>query len=763
MPLIFLIPFSGVAGETHSISGKVLEAGTDSILANAEILLLKDRHIQYKTTFSSAEGNFRLRAEAGTYNLVVLSSEHKAFNIQLKLISDTVLLLRLEPLQYELREAVISGKRIGDPVKAPQMGMEKMAGKEVEKIPSILGEPDVIKALQTLPGVQGGGEGSSGFFVRGGSHDQNLFLLDNVHLYQVNHLLGLLSVFNADIVDNVTLYKGDFPAQYGGRLSSVMAVETRDGNRDSVVASAAVGLIASKLTVEGPLKKGQSNFLISGRRTYADLVTRSINWFSRNKESYQPLPNYNFHDLNGKFSFNLNDKNILQFNGYYGDDYLYLRTEEGLDYFNKWGNTMISLAWKSEISKNTSSRVDVFNTRYRYSIESNTDGYISLLKSNISDLGVKVGFFNTTFSNHKISFGGELIDHHFFPQEVEVEISGLNVHSITGSDHRSQSAAVYINDQWKALRWLELSGGLRLSAYSYGSTRYLNPEPRLSTSMRLHQKVYYKMAYARMNQYSHLISNSRTSFPTDIWYPATDVIPFQRSDQVSAGFHIKLGSQWLLTEEVYYKWMNGVVEYAPGADILFQPDLAGQMVTGTGWSYGNEFLLKKSRGRLTGCLAYTLSWAKRQFVEKNLGRTFFANYDRRHVINLTGSYELNERTEIGINWEFASGNPGTLPVGRYSLFGRNRPYGAMSTYIITYTDINNIRLPAFHHLDLSLNRKFSERSSLLISIYNVYYRRNPFYLLMKAQRDDNNQITGFRAEKVSLLPLIPSITYKRKF
>mgnify|MGYP001627159242 CR=1 FL=1 len=706
----------------------------------------------------------------GNYTVIV-SNAFQSISKKVFLHHDTVIKLHFQPKQHILEEVIISRNALTIPA-----GMERINIAEVKKIPSLLGEPDAVKALQFTPGVQTGGEGGTGFFVRGGSVDQNLFLYDGTPLYNVSHMFGLLSVFNPDVVSGVSLYKGGFPAKFGGRLSSVIDVESRDGNRDRATVSGGLGLIASRLTVESPFakdstgKNAKGSILISGRRTYADVFTRMINSAKSSNRNFTPIPTYYFYDFNGKLSYFVKPGQKVYISLYTGSDFLKYQENDGLNYKTNWSNTALTAGTKLMLSEKLSLHANIFHTGFLYNIANTTDVYDLTLHSQIRDFGAKADF-NYHFrkdSRSFLSFGALALNQQFSPQNIYANANQINLDYEKTSELRSRQLAFYSEYNWNKIEWLLISTGLRTSLYSHKGKNFINPEPRLNLGIAMIKNetasLSFKSAYTGMFQYVHLISNNMASFPTDVWYPVTQNIQPQRSDAVSGGLHVTFGkNKYQAGVEGYYKHFSNVVEYAEGADILMEPDFENNLVTGRGNSYGGEFMFKKQEGKFTGSLAYTLSWSRRQFDAKNNGRVYFANFDRRHILNTTLSYEINKRAEINFAWIFASGNPFTAPIAWYEAATISQEFNVI--YPI-FGDKNSFRAPTFHHFDANFIWKFrpkSGESNLSISVYNLYNRRNTFFINIYPERDKENNVVNFRKQRTSLLPLIPAVSYNFNF
>jgi hypothetical protein len=688
--------------------------------------------------------------------------------------------LTLSPNPNELGEVVVQGQQtLEEKLETTQMGVERLSIQEAKLLPALFGEVDILKTLQLKPGVQSGGEGSSGIFVRGGSADQNLVLLDNALVYNPNHLFGLFSVFNSDAVQSVDLYKSGFPAQFGGRLSSVIDVKMREGSREKFTVTGGLGLIASRLSLEGPINPGKGSapakgsFLVSGRRTYFDIFTRAINQANAADASYRPIPDYFFQDFNAKANYTLGEKDQVFATGYLGRDVFGFNSFGNLQADFSWGNTLGTLRWQHTFSPKLTANAQVGVTSYRYSLGSAFDIASFGLTSTILDHNARVDFDYALDSVHQVRFGGSVTRHTFGVGRLQVETGDNSLNIDDDISYPALEAGLYASDNWKISDKLQAELGLRLSGFRSEGKLYGGLEPRVAARYALTPKVSLKANYALMYQYAHLVSNTGASLPTDIWYPTRLSVKPQRSQQVSTGVSwLLFGSKFLLTNEVYYKWAANQVDFRDGAQIFANPNLDQEFLFGRGWSYGNELYLEKQQGKTTGWIGYTLAWAWRNFPPQrgtagiNDGRDYVPSYDRRHNLNVVLLHQLSNRLSLTASFVYTSGAPATLPAGRFPL--QNVPGGDILA-VPVYPDRNTYRLIPYHRLDLGAVWKlrpvrFGTERDLTFSIYNAYDRRNAYFVYFEVTRNPNTDlIDGFTAQQVSLFPIIPSVTYNFKF
>lgn len=702
--------------------------------------------------------------------------------------------ISLETGVTTIGEVVIQDSRVQEQLETPQMSVATISAQQAKLLPALFGEVDIIKTLQLKPGVQNGGEGNSGLYVRGGGPDQNLFLLDEATVYNPQHLFGFFSTFNTDAIKNVDLYKGAFPSQYGGRLSSVVDVRTNDGNSRKFSGSGGLGLISSRLTLEGPLgKPGAENngsFLVSGRRTYVDLITSAVNRGMAGDSNFSPIPDYYFWDLNAKASYQLSGKDRLFLSGYMGHDKFGFDSED----FNigfEWGNKTATLRWNHIFNPKLFMNVTATASAYDYKISSSVGGgtFSFEVGSGIVDNTGKVDFYWMPNNKHTIRAGINGTYYTFKVGRLKIETANDNqaVENTfnQGDQFYTWGWGTYVNDEIKVSDLTELSVGMRVSGFHHidSKTTYWGWEPRAALRQTLTEKFSAKLSYARMYQYLNLVANSGSSLPTDIWFPSTKTIKPQISDQIAGGITFGHGD-WLITDEVYYKWLQNQVDFRDGANLFVNSNLEKEFVFGKGWSYGNEFYIEKVKGTTTGWVGYTLSWNWRQFGESNGnpaingGAAFHPRNDRRHDVSFVLIQQLKplnwgkftDRTSLSVACVYGTGNAVTYPTGWIQT---TDPIGNPD-FVPIYTDRNQSRLPAYHRLDVGivhrLNVKWGE-SDITLSAYNTYNRRNPYFVYITQEYKTVTTPDGqsykildrFAAKQVSLFPIIPTVTWNFKF
>ena len=683
----------------------------------------------------------------------------------------------------QLREVEVIGRRGGEEVESTRMGTVELPMEMVRSLPVLLGERDVMKTIQLLPGVQSGVEGGSGLYVRGGGPDQNLILLDGVPVYNANHLFGFFSVFNADAIRSVTLTKGGFPAEYGGRLSSVIDIRMKEGNDQKIRGEGGIGLIASRLTLEGPIRKETTTFMVSARRTYLDVLARPL---IRAASDGNSVGGYHFYDINAKINHRFSDRSRLFLSGYFGRDRFYLRDryewrsfgdsyedkfETGLD----WGNAIGALRWNYVFNPRLFSNTTVTYSNYRFRVSSEQEQVSTVngqlnrsfsatsYRSGIEDWSVRTDLNYMPVPEHYIKFGGGLIMHTFTPGVSRAvdqnEFAQLDT-TFGQRPIQAQEIFLYAQDEFALGSKLKMNAGLHGSGFLVNGTTYLSLQPRLSGRYLLGERSSVKLSYANMAQFLHLLTNAGIGLPTDLWVPPTERIRPQFADQVAAGYTRSFGQKYMVTFEAYYKQMRNLIEYKDGATFLAAgTDWQNTVEVGRGWSYGGEWLLEKKMGRTTGWLGYTLSWTQRQFDALNEGRVFPFRYDRRHDISLAVTHRFNERVDVGLVWVYGTGNAVTLPLERYQTLPGSNGFGVNDIAHIEAR--NNYRTPAYHRLDLGVNmhkkKRWGERTWSL-GLYNAYSRQNPFFLFFAVDERGRERLT-----QISLFPLVPSATYNFTF
>ncbi|MBF9237855.1 TonB-dependent receptor [Hymenobacter sp. BT683] len=726
-------------------------------------------------TAADSLGRYSLNLPAGRHQLLVAFVGYQQVTRDINLTRNQRLSFALEESGNELGEVVVEGSvSLEQKLKTTQMGVEHLSIREAKLLPALFGEVDILKTLQLKPGVQSGGEGTSGLFVRGGSSDQNLVLIDNALVYNPNHLFGLFSVFNSDAVQSVDLYKSGFPAQFGGRLSSVVDVKMREGDRQHYVATGGVGLISSRLTYEGPINKGKGSFIVSGRRTYFDIFTRALNEANKNKEDYSPIPDYYFYDFNAKANYTLGEKDQIFLTGYLGRDTFGFNSPGGFNFDFSWGNTIGTLRWNHTFSPKLFVNTSVSVSDYKYNLTNRLDQFSFGLGSSITDYSARTDFEYTPDDRHVLKAGAQLTQHRFGVGRLEANSGDGRINFGSDVSYTGTDAALYASDNYKASDKLQLEGGLRLTGFRSGSDQYGGLEPRASARYSLSERTSLKASYALMYQYVHLVTNSGASLPTDIWYPSRLSVKPQRSQQTSAGVSFLLGrGKYLLTNEAYYKWGQNQVDFRDGAQLFVNPELDSEFIFGKSWSYGNEVYLEKKTGKTTGWIGYTLAWSWRNFQPQrgtngvNNGEDFHPNYDRRHNLTVVALHQLNARINLTASFIYTSGSLTTLPLGRFGL--QDIPgsrTGIDPRPVPIYPNRNSYQLIPYHRLDLGVVYKIGSRlnQDLTLSIYNAYNRRNAYFVFFEAVRDETtDRTTGFQAKQVSLFPIIPSLTYNFRF
>lgn len=663
---------------------------------------------------------------------------------------------------------------------------------DIQDVPALLGEKDVLKTLQLLPGIQGGSEGSSGFFVRGGTPDQNLIILDDATVYNSNHLFGFFSVFNGDAIKSVEAFKGGFPARFGGRLSSVIKIDMKDGNKERLSGKINVGLISSSALLEGPINKGKTSFIVSGRRTYADVLAQPFLNAEDGKGGYY------FADLNFKIHHIFSPKDKLYWSNYYGKDKFYSTYNDDFSTDKTrlgWGNITSTLRWNHQFGSKLFANTSAIFSNYSFKItndyqedsEFNQETYSFNTSSGINDFTLKTDFDYFPGSQHSVRFGAMATRHNFTPQRtlIKDDFSG-NVDKT--EELNSLEGALYVEDDWKVNEKLRLSTGVRLSSFKYKDTNYTNPELRLGLAYNLKSDLAIKASYSQMNQYIHLLSSSGIGLPTDLWVSSTDRVKPQTSQQFALGIAKDFFEQdYSVTLEGYYKNMNDVIAYKEGASFLALDNLeSGKTVdwqdnitSGEGWAYGTEMLLRKQTGKLTGWLGYTLSWSERQFDELNLGKKFYDRYDRRHDISLVGIYKPHDRITLSATWVLSTGNNYTLPNLQRLTMDNGFRIRDLNSFLNNYnteefaTARNNFRGETSHRLDLGVQfhkKKKKNRERIWgFSLYNTYARQNPFIYTIDDNFEDfndmdsSNDVRQKELVRISVLLLIPSVNYTFKF
>lgn len=775
--LFFLIPDLSFSQEKFTISGYIEDASSGEKLIAANIF----DHNSLEGAVTNTYGFFSLTLPAGDVKLSASYIGFQSINSNFKLTKDTTITFSM-PTAMDLVEVEVTAEKIERIEEKSQMSQVEVPVETIERIPALLGEVDVLKTLQLLPGIQGGGEGQSGIYVRGGSPDQNLILLDGVPVYNVSHLLGFFSVFNSDAIKNVTLTKGGYPARYGGRLSSIIEINMKEGNMQEFHGEGSIGLIASRLTLEGPIKKGKTSFMVSGRRTYADLIFKPIINAQFEDGEDGKLKMY-FYDLNAKINHKINDKHRLYFSTYSGADVFGIRyketysdgdfytTDGGID----WGNITAAARWNwminNKLFANTTLTYSQFKFDFLAGVEDQQDGelnsYSAKYTSGIYDWAGKIDFDYIPNPKHTIKFGGGATHHTYDPGAFafEAQFDEERFDTLLGSNEtKAVEFQLYMEDDI-SLGALKANIGVHASGFVVDGTFYHSIQPRIGLRYLLGNDWALKASFATMAQYINLLTNESLSLPTDLWVPSTARIKPQTSWQPAIGVAKTLWDEFEFSVEGYYKHMNNVISYKEGISFLgLENDWQDKVTQGDGESYGAELFLQKKRGRLTGWLGYTLSWTNRQFDEINSGKKYPFKYDRRHDLELVMSYELYEDVTVSATWVYGTGNSITLPIYHYDspVVYDAQNGGFYTREIESIGDKNSFRMAAYHRLDLSLEfykKKKNYERTWVVGVYNTYNRPNPYFIYDGYSSDGNQR--AFR--QVSLFPIIPSFAYKFKF
>ncbi len=762
--VLLLLPLSAMA-QNYTIQGKIVDEKTKESLIGVPIGVEEQ---SATGVFTDNDGEYKITLPKGTYSLVVRYVGYEDKRMKISLTKDMVQDISLTSLSVDLKEVVVSSRRADENVAAVQTGVEKMSIQEINQLPVLFGERDIVKAIQLMPGVKSAGEGGTGFFVRGGSSDQNLVLLDNVGVYNASHLMGFFSTFNSDMVRDVTLYKGALPSQYGERLSSVLDVQLRDGDNQDYKVSGGLGLISSKLNVEGPIQKGKSSFILGARRTYADVLARTFG-----SDDIKNTTLY-FYDLNMKLSFALSDKDRLSFTAYNGLDKLGIKNVVKTD----WGNTVAALKWNRVMNPKWNSATSLFYNRYSYNVA--LDMNIGLnISSIISDYGLKQEFTYLQSRTSTWKYGLNSTYHTLSPGKYDIaEDKGVSKHL---KNKYSWENGVYAANTIKATDRFEVVYGLRLSAFSvlgpgdfydmndkhevvdtvsYASGKfvktYLNLEPRLSMAYKLNNESSIKAAYARTTQSMHLLSSSTFSSPYDRWVSTSNNIKPQIGDQYTLGYFRNFANNLFeFSAEVYYKDMRNQIDYKDNAQTFDNDDVETELLFGKGRAYGIELMLKKRVGKLTGWIGYTLSKSEKQIDGINNNEWYDAVQDRTHDISIVGVYTLSDKWTLSAAWVYYTGNAVTYPSGKYQIDDKE---------ILYYSERNGYRAPDYHRLDLGatciLKKTKKFYSELAFSLYNAYGRENAYMIDFRTNDDDPSKSTAYQ---YSLFRFVPSISWNFKF
>lgn len=760
-----------------TLSGYMRDAGSGESLIAATVYI-KELGIGANT---NTYGFYSISMPPGSYTAIYSYVGYSTVEKTIALDKDVTYNAELTSTS-KLKEVEVLAVRKDENIKSTEMGTISMSVEKIKTLPVIFGEVDILKTMQLMPGVQSAGEGNSGFYVRGGGPDQNLILLDDAVVYNTGHLFGFFSVFNADALKNTTLIKGGMPAQYGGRLSSVVDVSMKEGNMKEYHAEGGIGLIASRLTLEGPIVKDKGSFMLSGRRTYVDLLIKPFT----SKESAFSGSGYFFYDANLKANYKLGEKDRLYLSGYFGrDKFTFKSASQSFNADIPWGNSTATLRWNHQFTNQLFLNTTAVYNDYQFAFSGGQNDFNIKLSSGIRDLNAKTDLDYFTNFNHHFKAGIAYTHHRFIPNQVSGRSDTIEFEPNNAFIKYAHEAGAYIQDEFEPTKWLAVNVGLRYSwfaqtgpytRYDYSfddkktdSTSYApgeivktygGLEPRLNLRFTLSPNSSIKASVVRNYQYIHLVSNNGSTLPTDTWVPSTYVVKPQEAWQYSVGYFQNFLDNLLETSiEVYYKPMKNQIEYRQGytPSTLRDPEL--DYVFGDGEAYGAEFFINKKKGKFTGWIGYTLAWTWKYFDELNNGQRFPAKYDRRHDLSIVASYEHSKKWTFSGVFVFGSGNAITLPTNYYFIG---------SNLVQEYSDLNAYRIFPYHRLDLSAIYKPTPKkprkweSSWAFSIYNVYSRQNPYFLYVDSRGTVNEGI-DVKVKQVSIFPILPSITYNFRF
>ncbi len=786
LSILFILLFNNIYGQNYTISGYVEDSSSGEKLIAVTVY----DYISKKGTSSNEYGFFSLTLPRGELQLQVSYVGYNAYIDTFMLTASQSMNISLEPM-LTMEEAVITTNRPRDIVEDAQMSAIQIPIKEIKLIPMFMGEADVIKTIQLMPGVQSGTEGTSGIYVRGGGPDQNLFLLDGVPIYNANHLFGFFSVFNPDAISNITMTKGGFPAHYGGRLSSVIDIRLKEGNMKEFHGAGSIGLIASKLTLEGPIVKDKTSFILSARRTYLDVLARPVIRAVNKQNGIDGLSGYYFYDLNAKINHKFSDKDRIFLSMYHGRDRLFIKEEEkwidnDTSYQRTsesglyWGNLTTALRWNHLYGNKLFSNVSMIYSNYKFNTFDDTHtlvngkndvGYAYDYFSGIKDVGGMIDFDYRPASSHTIRFGGKYLYHTFSPgiETLKSTDDTLN-RQFNSNPIYAHEYYFYGEDNFQLGSRIRANIGLHYSGFFVKNKFYHSLQPRFTGRLLITPDFSFKLAFSRMDQYIHLLTNATIGLPTDIWVPTTERTRPQSSYQYAAGLAYNLKDTWSFTLEGYYKTMNHLIDYSEGSSFFeYGVDWEEKIEReGRGLSYGLEFLVRKDVGKFRGWVGYTLSKAEVRFDNLNNGEVYPYTYDRRHDVSVVLMYRVNDHTDISATWVYGTGKARTLAVSRYAPDNYHFDNGSNNQYYYSYYDEieyykgkNAYREPAYHRLDIGVNRHKDKKwgtQTWSFGLYNAYNRKNPFYLFFGYDNYGNRAL-----KQMSIFMIIPSVSYSFEF
>ena len=778
--LLFICCYSisGLAQDKFTLNGYIRDSVSGESLIGANLSIRSEG----KGVSTNQYGFYSITLKNGTYQLAASFVGYQPKVWTINLIDNKSLNILLVPNANAINNVTVVSRRRDNQVKTAQMGKIELNINTAKAIPAFMGEVDILKTLQLMPGVRNAGEGNAGFYVRGGGADQNLILLDDAVVYNTGHLFGFFSIFNSDAIKNVSLIKGGMPAQYGGRLSSVVDVAMKEGNTNKTQVDLGIGLIASRFSIQGPIKKNKASYMISARRTYADAIAKPL--IKKTSDYYGS--GYYFYDLNAKVNYEISEKDHLYLSGYFGrDKFNFNNAKRSFNTEIPWGNSTATLRWNHVFNKKLFSNTTLVYNDYQFALNGKQNDFNINLSSGIRDLNAKTDFDYYLSPEHKIKFGAQYTFHTFLPNVLSGNQDSVVFTPQNATKKFANEYGLYVQDDWEINSKLKLNIGLRYSqfqqvgrytnyirdvngnkidsvVYGKGQTvqSYGGFEPRATIRYTLNDNASLKAAITNNLQYIHLVTNAGTTLPTDLWVPSTLRVKPQLSWQYAIGYFQNLKEGMFETSvEAYYKTMENQIEYREG----YTPSLKDpeeEFVFGKGWSYGAEFFVNKVKGRLTGWVGYTLSWTWRQFNQLNDGLKYPSRNDRRHDLSVVANYELNDKWKLSSVFVYGTGAAISVPE-RFYLVG-----GVLTQ---EYSRINAYRMAAYHRIDIAAtytpkrkeNSKFN--SNWVFSIYNIYSRQNPYFIYYDQEGSAATGDLKVSAKQVSLFPIIPSVTWNLKF
>jgi len=785
--LVFWAPFFVTAQSSptkkskvlHTISGYIRDQYSGETLIGATLTIKGNT----KGLTSNQYGFYSLTLSEGVHSIIASYIGYQTTEFEINLQSDTIINIELTPAGTTSQEVIVTARKRENNLKSTQMGKVTLPIEQIKSIPAFLGEVDLLKVVQLLPGVRNAGEGTAGIYVRGGGPDQNLIMLDDAVVYNTGHLFGFFSIFNSDAIKNVSLIKGGMPAQYGGRLSSVLDISMKEGNNKTFQAEGGIGLIASRVSLQGPIVKDKSSFIISARRTYIDALSKPF--IKKSSQFYGS--GYYFYDLNAKVNYRFSNKDRLYLSGYFGRDVFdFSNGKQDLKVNIPWGNATGTLRWNHVFNNKLFANTTAVYNDYNFTFAALQNNFEIKLASGIRDLSFKQDFDYYPVQQHKLKFGLLYTHHRFTPSVVSGKQDSVVFNPLNAQVKYANEGAIYVQDDWEINSKWQMNAGLRYSMFQqvgpnkiyttdvdgnrtdslvFGKGKtvktYGGLEPRLTLRYAIDEATSIKTSVTRNLQYIHLVSNSGTTLPTDLWVPSTYKVKPQISWQYAAGLYKNFNNNKYETSiEVYYKSMDNQIEYKEGYTPNSLDDTENSFVFGKGWSYGTELFINKLKGRLTGWIGYTLSWTWREFPDLNFGEKYPAKFDRRHDLSVVAIYEHTRKWKFSATFIYGTGNATTLP---------QRFYFVGNVLSQEYSRINQYRVPAYHRLDLSAiltpkknaNRKW--KTEWVFSVYNAYSRQNPYFIYFDQSGSPYDGTLQVQAKQVSIFPIIPSVTWNFKF